>query len=107
MNTVLMPVKQPVPAPAPVAEPGRAAVPTAVAPSVKLRWQTILTVPVATAMAAGIHFAVRKNDPEPDTTSYLIFLGGVAAFALVCSVVQSFSQAVRRWMAHMFPIFAA
>jgi NitT/TauT family transport system permease protein len=107
MNTVLMPVKQPVPAPTPVAEPKRAAARSAATPSMKLRWQTILAVPVATAIAAGIHFAVRKNDPEPDTTSYLIFLASVAAFALLCSIVQIFSQPVRRWMAHMLPIFAA
>src|SRR5215213_5153899 len=104
MNTVLMPVKQPVPAPVRLAEPGRAAVTTAVAPSTKLLWQTILVVPLSTALAAGIHFAVRKNDPEPDTTSYLIFLAGAAVFAVVCSIVQSFSQAMRRWTAHMFPI---
>lgn len=106
MNTVLMDVKQPVRTPAPSTAPGPLAARPAQTCAMKLCWRIFAAIPMASAIAFGIHLAVRKNDPEPDTTSYLIFLGCAAAFSFVCSFVQVFSEAMRRWMAHMFPIIA-
>jgi NitT/TauT family transport system permease protein len=67
---------------------------------------TILALPLAAAAGIGLHLVVRKNDPEPDTTSYLIFLGSILSLSLTVSVAQNFWCALRRWMAHMFPIMA-
>ena len=103
MNTALM--KEPVAmaTPAPVAQ---VAVATSQTPASKLRLPTLLAVPIAAAVGIGIHFAVRKNDPEPDTGSYIIFLGGMAGASILLSFVQSFSAGLRRWMAHICPIIA-
>jgi NitT/TauT family transport system permease protein len=49
---------------------------------------------------------VRKNDPEPDTTSYVIFLGCLIGLAVLLGGVQFVWSAPRRWMGHMFPILA-
>src|SRR4051812_18314372 len=105
MNTLLMPVKESLPRPASPAS--CAAAQRATASAAKLRIQTLLAVPLASAIAIGIHLAVRKNDPEPDTTSWLIFLSSILGLSLVMSVAQLFSCALRRWMAHMCPIIAA
>jgi NitT/TauT family transport system permease protein len=105
MNTALMPVKEPVRTRPSMAEPRVAT--RAIAPAPKLCVRTLLSVPIAAVLAIGLHFAVRKNDPEPDTTSYIIFLSSVLGLAVILDVVQFFSGALRRWMAHMFPIIAA
>jgi NitT/TauT family transport system permease protein len=54
----------------------------------------------------ALHLAVRKNDPEPDTTMYLILLGGTLGLSLLAGAGQIYSCGLRRWMAHMFPIIA-
>jgi NitT/TauT family transport system permease protein len=77
----------------------------AAAPKLSLR--NLLSVPVACGIGIGIHFAVLKNDPEPDTSSYTVFLGSILGLSLLLSVTQAFSSALRRWMAHMHPIIAA
>jgi NitT/TauT family transport system permease protein len=107
MNTALMPVKEPVPMSASKAKASHSAVPHAMAPAAKLPFRTLLAIPVAAAIAIGIHLAVRKNDPEPDTTSWINFLGGILVLSLLMGAVQMFSCALRRWMAHMCPIIAA
>ena len=106
MNTALMPVKEPVQMAAVATKASRVAAPAATLPAPKLRVRTLLAVPIAAAIGIGLHFAVRKNDPEPDTTSYLIFLGAVFGLSLLMNAVQFFSCALRRWMAHMCPIIA-
>jgi NitT/TauT family transport system permease protein len=107
MNTALMPVKEPVSAPRPAAKVSRVAAPPIAAPASKLRFGTLLAVPIAAAIGIALHLAVRKNDPEPDTTSWIIFLGGILGLSLLMTVAQLFSCALRRWMAHMCPIIAA
>jgi NitT/TauT family transport system permease protein len=93
--------------PAPAVKAGRVAALSATMPATKLHFRTLLAIPLATAIGIGIHLAVRKNDPEPDTTSWIIFLGTIFGLSLLVSVVQIFSGALRRWMAHMCPIIAA
>ncbi|HTD65552.1 MAG TPA: ABC transporter permease subunit [Candidatus Limnocylindria bacterium] len=107
MNTALVPVKEPVERPAPAVKANRVVAPPAAAPAEKLCFRTLLAVPLAAALGIGLHLAVRKNDPEPDTTSWIIFLGSILGLALVMGVVQFFSCSLRRWMAHMCPIIAA
>ena len=107
MNSALMPVKEPVSMPAPRSANDRvAATQPGVAPASRLRLRTVLALPIAAAAGIGLHLAVRKNDPEPDTTSYLIFLGSILGISLLLVVAQGFWSALRRWMAHMFPIIA-
>ena len=105
MNTASVQVKDPVPAALPAAKAplstGVAATPTA-----KLCIRTLLAVPVMAAAGIALHLAVRKNDPEPDTTTYLVSLGAMLGLSLLASVVQIYSCVLRRWMSHMCPIIA-
>lgn len=108
MNTVSVPVKEPV-RPAAVAKSNSTNAPAAPSAAVvpRLCVRRLLAIPASTLLAMGIHLAVRKNDPEPDTTVYLVLLGTVLGLALALSVVQIFSSPLRRWMAHMCPIIGA
>jgi NitT/TauT family transport system permease protein len=107
MNTLLMPIKEPVRSAAPAVNAGMTDAPQTTAADPKLRLRTLAAVPVAAAIGIGIHLAVMKNDPEPDTRSYTVFLGGILGLSLLASVAQLFSRALRRWMNHMCPIIAA
>ena len=105
MNTALMPVKEPA-LPTPTARARRAVAPTATPLPSKLTLRTLLAAPVTAAIGIGVHLAVKKNDPEPDMTSYTIFLGAAIAASVILSVIQFFSTGLRRWMAHICPIIA-
>ena len=95
---------------APVATPEVPLVPV-VGPRVqgdppRLRWPVLIAVPLACVGAIVLHLTVRKNDPEPDTTSYLIFLGSLLGLSMLLGVGQLVYSRVRNWLAHMFPIIA-
>jgi NitT/TauT family transport system permease protein len=107
MNTALVPAKEPVQMPAPAADDAPSRTTVTSRANLKLRVRTMFVVPVAVAVAIGIHLAVGKNDPEPDTSSYVVLLGSTLGVALLLNLVQMFSSALRRWMAHMCPIIAA
>jgi NitT/TauT family transport system permease protein len=107
MNTALVPVKEPVRAPVAAAKPNRAAAPQTAAAVPKICIRALLAVPIVSLLGIGIHLIVRKNDPEPDTTSYLVLLGIIGGLSVILALVQLFSPALRRWMAHMCPIIGA
>lgn len=107
MNTVLTPAKQPVPASPSNATPENLGALTKPLPAPKLGMRTLLCVPLAAVIGIGIHLAVRKNDPEPDTTSYIVFLAAAFGLSVLLDIGQFFSSPLRRWMGHMWPIIAA
>ena len=106
MSTASFPVKDTtsMAAPTPLMVPATGLRANAEAP--RLRLPTMLAVPVACAAGIALHLLVRKNDPEPDTTSYLVFLSGLMALSLLMGIVQAFVASVRNWLAHMLPIVA-
>lgn len=106
MSTASLPAKNTASVAAPVVPMSPAMGRIAKAGPPRLRLQTLLVVPVVCAAGIGLHLAVRKNDPEPDTTSYLVFLGGILGLSLLMGGIQFFFSAVRNWLAHMLPIIA-
>jgi NitT/TauT family transport system permease protein len=68
---------------------------------------TLVSIPVAVAIAFAVHFWASKNQPVPETRSYYWLLGIIFAFAILSIVVQPFWSYWRRWTQHMFPIIAA
>jgi NitT/TauT family transport system permease protein len=103
MNTALAADKNSVETADAIARPSRSGGPT----GSKLCLRAMLSVPITAALAIAVHFAVKANDPEPDTTGYIIFLGAVLGVALVLAIAQKFWAPLRGWMAHMFPIISA
>lgn len=69
--------------------------------------RTILAVPVAVVGAMAVHAVVSRQEPAAPTHSYWIFLGMVLAVSVFLSLLQRWSNGLRRWMGHMCPIIAA
>jgi NitT/TauT family transport system permease protein len=94
--------------------PSRATVPATVAPvardtprGAKLPWRTLLAVPIATALAFGLHLLVSQNELPLETRYYSIFLAAFFGASVLAAVVQPWCAALRAWMRDMSPILAA
>jgi NitT/TauT family transport system permease protein len=74
---------------------------------VKLPWRTLLVVPIATALAFGLHLLVSQNELQLETHYYSIFLAGFFGASVLASLVQPWWAALRAWMRDMSPILAA
>ncbi|MEY2562130.1 MAG: sulfonate transport system permease protein [Verrucomicrobiota bacterium] len=79
----------------------------AVAPIIRLRLRTLLAVPVATAIALGLHRFFSQKELPAETRSYTLLLSGVLGAGLVMTLVQLWWPGLRRWMRDMCPILAA
>ncbi len=69
--------------------------------------RTFLAVPVASAVALGVHLFVSKNELPVETHSYSVLLAIVLGAAIAAVAVQPFSAGLLRWMRNMCPILAA
>ena len=79
------------------------------APTVTMSWKTPgvwLAIPLAVAVAFGIHVWASKNQPAAETHVYSIFLGGLIATYVAAVAIQPFWRGLRRWLEHMGPIVA-
>jgi NitT/TauT family transport system permease protein len=106
MNTALVQVKEPVQMPVLIEKTARVVTASSVVAS-KLRVRTLVALPMATLIALAVHLFVSKTEPVADTRSYSVFLGIVLGASLLAAAAQPFWSSLRRWMAHMYPIFAA
>lgn len=75
--------------------------------SAKLPWHTIFAVPIATALAFGIHLIASHNELPLATRYYSIFLAGFFVLSVVAAVVQAWWSGLRAWSREMSPILAA
>lgn len=73
----------------------------------KLPLRTLLAVPIATALAFGLHLIVSQNELPLETRYYSIFLAGFFGAGVLAAVVQWWWAGLRAWMHDMSPIFAA
>ena len=79
---------------------------TAVAALLK-GWLAKLGLPLAIAVAYGIHAAISRDEPALETRNYSIFLAGLGGLSLLAAALQLIVPALRRWMQQMWPILAA
>ena len=75
------------------------------APGRKHPTAALLTVPVAAALALGIHLFVAKNEPPNESRTYAIVLGSFLAGAIIAAVMQRWSPALRTRMRRFRPLF--
>ena len=75
------------------------------APGRKHPTAVLLTVPVAAALALGIHLFVTKNEPQNESRTYTIVLGCFFAGAIVAAVLQRWSPALQTRMRRFRPLF--
>src|SRR5450432_1136809 len=96
LNISAQAVKEPVKKPA----PRRAA-------GLKVCWQTLLAVPLATCLALAVHLCLRNDESLSETHLYSLFLNVILGAAIAAAVIQMFWAGLRRWMQKTCPIFAA
>ncbi|MEA3186173.1 MAG: sulfonate transport system permease protein [Chthoniobacter sp.] len=72
----------------------------------RVPWISLLSLPVASGIAIGIHALISKNEPPIETHSYSIFLSLVLGLSFAAFAVQTLLPALRKWMRHMFPILS-
>jgi NitT/TauT family transport system permease protein len=73
----------------------------------RLKLWTLLAVPFAIGIAFAVHAWASREEITANPKRYSIFLAMLLGAAVLASVVQMFSPALRRWMQHMCPILAA
>ena len=71
----------------------------------RLRWRTMLAVPIAALVTLGIHWFVSKGESPIEARSYALFFWEVIGVSFVLVAAQSFWVGLRFWMRHMCPIF--
>lgn len=76
------------------------------APSGRVPWGALVALPMASAIAIGVHLFVSKNEPMIEAHAYTILLSIFLGFGLAAAVVQNFWSGLRRWMIDMCPIIA-
>lgn len=65
----------------------------------------LLTVPLAAAIALGVHWFVSRNEPSNESHIYTVFLAGFLAGAIVAAITQHWWPALRSRMRRLRPLF--
>jgi NitT/TauT family transport system permease protein len=73
----------------------------------KLRWRTMLAVPLAAVVTLGVHLALAKNHSPVETRSYALLFSEIILVSFALMATQPFWIGLRFWMRHMCPIFTA
>ena len=72
-----------------------------------MRLRTLLALPIACAVALGVHLAIATEEPAAQTASYTWFLAGLLGLSMGAAGLQFAWNAFRKWLEHMNPILAA
>ena len=72
----------------------------------KTRWQTLFAVPLAVAIALGIHWFAAKKEPPDETRLYSYFLSGLLAAGIAAATLQPVWSGLRAWMRTVCPLVA-
>src|ERR1700761_3535916 len=70
----------------------------------KVRWRTLLAVPIAALVTLGVHFLFWAKETPIETHSYALLYWEIIAVSVLLIVAQKYWVGLRRWMAHMCPI---
>jgi NitT/TauT family transport system permease protein len=86
-------------------EPKEEIVPAAIASPSKLRWRTMLAVPIAALVVLGIHLLASTKESPVQAHSYALLMYEIIGVSFLLMVAQRFWVELRQWMRHMCPIF--
>jgi NitT/TauT family transport system permease protein len=111
MNTSSVQIKEPasLPVAGPAEETIRSTTTTttgSVEDKARIRFWTLLLVPVATAAGWAVHHALAAKEPSVDPLYYSVFLAGAFAISVLAGALQWVWPGLRRWMMQMCPIIA-
>ena len=72
----------------------------------KTRWQTLIAVPLAVAIALALHWFAAKKEPPDETRLYGYFLTGLLAAGIAAATLQPVWSGLRAWMRTVCPLIA-
>ena len=72
----------------------------------KTPWQTLFAVPLAAAIALGIHWFAAKKEPPDETRLYSYFLSGLLVAGIVAATLQPVWSGLRAWIRTVCPLVA-
>jgi NitT/TauT family transport system permease protein len=72
---------------------------------VRVWWR--LALPLAIALALGVHWLAGANEPPTDARFYLLLLFALGSLSITALAIPRFWPALGSWMDHTFPIFGA
>lgn len=70
-------------------------------------WRILLALPIAAAIALGVHLVLASKILPPEAQSYSILLGTVLVLSIVGAALQGLWAGLRQWVRDMYPILAA
>jgi len=76
-------------------------------PAEKLRWSTLLAVPIAGVVALVLHAFAAPNEAPPEAVLYTYFLSGLLIAAFIATAAQPIWLGLRKWMRDSCPLIAA
>jgi len=74
---------------------------------VRLSAVVLLALPCASVLALVVHFLTSRGQGAAEVQTYYWFLGIVFTLSLLGLILQATFPRCRKWVGHMFPIFAA
>lgn len=92
---------------APRSQAGAATANTQARAGIKSRPQTLLAVPVASAIGLAIHYFIPKSEAIIPSNYYPTLLRLMFSLGVVLTIGQMYSMPLRRWMRRMCPILGA
>jgi NitT/TauT family transport system permease protein len=72
----------------------------------KMRWQTLLAVPLAAVIALALHWFAGQKEPPGETHLYSYFLTGLLATSVATAALQPALSGLRAWMRTVCPLVA-
>src|SRR5262245_34505413 len=73
----------------------------------RLPWPMQLAVPGAAFVTFGTHLLIAQKAQPLETRSYILLFWEIFGVSIVLAITQKFWPPLRKWMRHMWPIFAA
>jgi NitT/TauT family transport system permease protein len=70
------------------------------------RWQNLLALPVAVAIALALHWFAAKKEPPGETLLYTYFLSGLLFATVLAAALQPLWSALRDWIRASYPLIA-
>lgn len=70
-------------------------------------WRILLALPVASAIALGVHLLLAGKIMPVEASSYTILLGAVLGLSIAGAALQGVWAGLRRWMRETSPVVAA
>ncbi|NLT71063.1 MAG: ABC transporter permease [Verrucomicrobiaceae bacterium] len=83
------------------------ATPGTAAPAASRSWRRAAALPLAAALALGLHLGISGGEPPAETRTYSLFLGGILGLGLLFLALQFRIAGLQTWIRKNAPLLVA